>query len=157
MNTISTERVGRAGQEGRPRESARDANRWWARTFGGIFLASAVTHLILVTVTPHSYDSFANASWWPFVTHAWHSVLVPNVGYFIPALIAFEAAVGLLILSRRYRRLGIAGAIGFNAALILFGWGFCIWSLPVIGLLAWFWHLESMPEAGPHRVTTGTR
>jgi hypothetical protein len=122
-----------------------------------------------VTVAPHSYDNFANASWWPFVTHAWHSVFVPNVGSFIALLIAFEAGVGLLILSRRYRRIGIAAAIAFNAALILFGWGFCIWSVPVIALLAWFWHLESRPgpaAAGAgtqpgvrtgHKVTAGTR
>ncbi|HEX5191079.1 MAG TPA: hypothetical protein VFW16_16175 [Streptosporangiaceae bacterium] len=133
MTTIPAQRAG-----GEP-------HRWWVRVFGGIFLASAVTHLVLVTAAPHSYDSFAKGSWWPFVTHAWHSVFVPNVGYFIALLIAFEAAVGLLILSRRYRRIGIAAAIAFNAALILFGWGFCIWSVPAIALLAWFWHLESRP------------
>jgi hypothetical protein len=128
---------------------ATDPHRWWARAFGGIFLASAVTHTILVTVTPHSYDAFADGSWWPFVTHAWHSVFVPNTGYFIALLIAFEASVGLLILSRRYRRTGIAAAIAFNAALILFGWGFCFWSVPVIALLLWFWHLEGVAAAEP--------
>ena len=126
---------------------ATDPHRWWARAFGGIFLASAVTHTILVTVTPHSYDAFADGSWWPFVRHAWHSVFVPNAGYLIALLIAFEASVGLLILSRRYRRTGIAAAIAFNAALVLFGWGFCIWSVPVIALLLWFWHLEDVSAA----------
>ncbi len=124
-------------------ERSRHPRRWWARVFGWIFLGSAVTHLILVSVAPGSYDSFADGSWWPFVTHAWRSVLVPNVGYLIPVLIGFEAAVGLLILSRRYRLIGIAAAIAFNAALILFGWGFCFWSVPVTALLLWFWHLES--------------
>jgi hypothetical protein len=66
---------------------------------------------------------------------------------FITLLIMFEAGVGLLVLSRAYRRAGIAAAIAFNAALILFGWGFCLWSVPVIALLIWFWHLES----GSHR------
>jgi len=129
-----------------------DPHRWWARVFGGIFLASAVTHLVLVTTAPHSYDSFADGSWWPFVRHAWHSFFVPNVGYFIAVLIAFEAAVGLLILGRRYRRIGIAAAIAFNAALILFGWGFCIWSVPVIALLAWFWRVQSRPAPGSDAV-----
>ena len=109
-----------------------------------MFLGSAVTHLILVSTAPSSYDSFADGSWLPFVRHAWRSVLVPNVGYLIPVLIAFEAAVGVLILSRRYRRTGIAAAIAFNAALIMFGWGFCIWSVPVVVLLLWFWHLEAV-------------
>lgn len=137
-----------------PAEQAPDPRRWWARAFGGMYLAGAVTHLILVTFAPRSYDSFADTSWWPFVTHAWRSVLVPNTGYFVPALIVFEAAVGLLILSRRYRRIGIVAATGFNAALILFGWGFCIWSVPVIALLGWFWHLESgAAEASGPRAT----
>jgi hypothetical protein len=111
-----------------------------------MFLGSAVTHLILVSTAPSSYDSFADGSWLPFVRHAWRSVLVPNVGYLIPVLIAFEAAVGVLILSRRYRRTGIAAAIAFNAALIMFGWGFCIWSVPAVALLLWFWHLEAVPD-----------
>jgi hypothetical protein len=128
---------------------ARDSRRWWARAFGALFLVSAVTHVVLVTVRPAFYDSFADGSWWPFVTHAWRSVLVPNVGYLIPVLIAFEAAVGVFILGQRYRRIGIVAAIAFNAALILFGWGFCYWSVPVIALLLWFWHLESSSGGTP--------
>jgi hypothetical protein len=130
----------------RKAERVRDPRRWWARAFGWIFLGSAVTHLILVSTAPSSYDSFADGSWLPFVRHEWRTVLVPNVGYLIPVLMAFEAAVGVLILSRRYRRTGIAGAIAFNAALILFGWGFCIWSVPAVGLLLWFWHLEAVSD-----------
>lgn len=124
----------------------RDPARWWARTFGGLFLAGAVTHIILVTTRPGSYGSFADGSWWPFITHAWRSVLLPGVHYLIPLLVVFEAATGLLILSRAYRRIGIGAAIAFNAALILFGWGFCLWSIPVVGLLLRFWYLESAPQ-----------
>lgn len=120
-----------------------DPNRWWARAFGGMFLAGAATHIILVTTRPSSYGSFADGSWWPLIAHAWRSVLLPNVHSLIPLLVLSEAAVGLLILSRAYRRIGIAAAIAFNAALILFGWGFCLWSVPVIFLLLRFWHLES--------------
>jgi len=125
-----------------------DPNRWWARAFGGLFLAGAATHIVLVTTRPSSYGSFADGSWWPLIAHAWRSVLLPNVHFLIPLLALFEAAVGLLILSRAYRRIGIAAAIGFNAALILFGWGFCLWSVPVIVLLLRFWHLESKARSG---------
>jgi hypothetical protein len=124
----------------------RDPNRWWARAFGGLFLAGTATHIILLTARPSSYGSFADGSWWPFIAHAWRSVLVPNVHYLIPLLVLFEAAVGLLILSRAYRRIGIGAAIGFNGALILFGWGFCLWSVPVTALLLRFWYLESAPS-----------
>lgn len=111
--------------------------------FGGMFLGSAIVNVVLGIVAPGSYDSFADGSWWPFVRHAWHSVFVPNVGYFIALLVMFEATVGILILIRRYRRIGIAAAIAFNAALILFGWGFCLWSVPVIALLLWYWRVEA--------------
>ena len=62
----------------------------------------------------------------------------------IPLLAAFEASVGVLILVRRTRRIGIACAIGFSVALMLFGFGIWAWSLPVIALLAYFWRLESL-------------
>jgi hypothetical protein len=124
----------------------RDPNHWWARAFGGMFLAGAATHIVLVTARPSSYDSFADTSWWPFITHTWRSVLVPHVYYLIPLLVVFEAADGLLILGRTHRRTGIGAAIAFNAALVLFGWGFCLWSVPVIALLGRFWYLESTPR-----------
>lgn len=130
-----------ASRSSPPRRS--DPDRWWARAFGGMFLAGAATHIIFVTTRPSSYGSFADGSWWPIITHAWRSVLLPNVYSLIPLLVLFEAAVGLLILSRAYRRIGIAAAIAFNAALILFGWGFCLWSVPVIVLLLRFWYLEA--------------
>jgi hypothetical protein len=133
-----------AGCSSRLRRS--DPNRWWARVFGGMFLAGAATHVILVTTRPSSYGSFADGSWWPFIAHTWRSVLLPNVHVLIPLLVIYEAAVGLLILSRAHRRAGIAAAIAFNAALILFGWGFCLWSVPVIVLLLRFWYLESAPR-----------
>ena len=123
-------------------------NRWWANAFGGMFLAGAAAHIVLVATRPAAYNSFADGSWWPLVAHAWRSVLVPGVQYLIPLLIVFECIVGMLILGRAHRRLGIAAAIAFNAALILFGWGFCLWSIPVIALLRRFWHLESKPS--PH-------
>jgi hypothetical protein len=107
-----------------------------------MFLAGAATHVILVTVRPGSYNAFADGSWWSFVTHAWRSVLVPNVYYLIPLLAAYEFAVGLLILSQAHRRIGIAAAVAFNATLLLFGWGFCLWSVPVIAALLRFGYLE---------------
>jgi hypothetical protein len=39
----------------------------------------------------------------------------PSVHYLIPLLIAFQCIVGILILSRAHRRIGIGAAIAFNA------------------------------------------
>ena len=55
---------------------------------------------------------------------------------FIGLLVAFEAVVGVLILSRgRGTQLGLVGAIGFHAALCLFGWGVTIYSALMIAAL----------------------
>jgi hypothetical protein len=99
---------------------------------------------VLVNGWSHAYDSFADGSYWSFIGHTWRSALVPNVHVLIPMLAAFEIAVGLLILSRQTRRIGIVCAFGFSVALMLFGFGFWAWSLPVIALLAFFWHFESL-------------
>ena len=128
-----------------------DRSKWWARAFGGLFLAGSAVHIILVRGWPNAYDSFADASYWPFIEHTWRSVLVPNVHVLIPVLAAFEASVGVLILVGRTRRIGIVCAIGFSVALMLFGWGFWVWSLPVVGLLAYFWHLEASAKARADR------
>lgn len=120
-----------------------DPDRWWSRVFGGVFVVSGLANLLLLSLDSSAYDSFADSSYWPWITHSWRSVLVPNVDYLIPLLAVFEAAVGGCILGRRWRPLGIAGAAAFNAALMLFGWGFWLWSLPVLGLLGVFAVRES--------------
>jgi hypothetical protein len=67
------------------------------------------------------------------VTTAWRAVLAPNQLLFIGLLVAFEAVVGVLILSGgRRTQLGLVGAIGFHAALWLFGWGVTIYSAPML-------------------------
>lgn len=132
-----------------------DPAKWWARAFGGLFLAGGAVHVVLVSGWSHAYDSFADGSYWTFIRHAWRTALVPNVHVLIPFLAAFEVTVGVLILVRRTRRIGIAGAFGFSVALMLFGFGFWVWSLPVLALLAYFWHLETLAvrrdPTGGHR------
>lgn len=133
-------------EEGKVRRS--DPTKWWARAFGGMFLAGSLVNIALVSKSSHAYDSFADGSYWSFIEHTWHSAVVPNVYVLIPLLSAFEATVGVLILLPRTRRLGVASAIAFSAALMLFGWGFWVWSLPVIFLLGYFWVLLGRPGDG---------
>src|SRR5579863_8289376 len=49
--------------------------RWWAWAFGGVFLAGSVTHVVLLSVSSTSYDSFAASSYWPFIAHSWRSAV----------------------------------------------------------------------------------
>ena len=71
-------------------------------------------------------------------------------------VVAFEAVVGVLILSGgRRMQLGLLGAIGFHAALWLFGWGVTIYSALMIAVLVLLLRAErragsvSAATAGP--------
>ena len=75
--------------------------------------------------------------------------MIPNVYYLIPVLAVFELAVGVLILGRHYRRVGIAVATVFTLTLTLFGWGFFLWSGPVLALLGRFTVRELRAPAHP--------
>ena len=79
------------------------------------------------------YAGFADQAHFGWVTTAWRAVVAPNQLLFIGLLVAFEAVVGVLILSGgRRTQLGLVGAIGFHAALWLFGWGVTIYSVPMV-------------------------
>ena len=83
----------------------------------------------------------------PFVRETWRSLVVPNHGLFISLLIVFETAVGLLVLSGGKRtQLGLAAAIAFHIALLAFGWGFYLWSMPMIGALVLLLRAERQPD-----------
>jgi hypothetical protein len=77
------------------------------------------------------------------VTTAWRAVVAPNQLLFIGLLVAFEAVVGVLILSGgRRTQLSLVGAIGFHAALCLFGWGVTIYSVLMIAALVLLFRAE---------------
>lgn len=86
-----------------------------------------------------NYADFADQAHFEWVTNAWRAVVAPNQILFIGLLVAFEAVVGVLILSGgRRTQLGLVGAIGFHLALWLFGGIVTIYSLlmlPALGLV----------------------
>ena len=83
--------------------------------------------------TGEDYADFAKGSYLAFVRDTWHSLVVPNHDLFISLLVLFELTVGVLVLSGgRRAEMGIVGAIGFHVALLSFGWGFYLWSIPML-------------------------
>jgi hypothetical protein len=97
------------------------------------------------------YADFANGSYIPFVRDTWRSLVVPNVNVFIPLLIAFELAVGIAVLrGGRWTKLGLTAAIGFHVALLTFGWGFYIWSVPMIAALVLLLNAENHEDHLAH-------
>jgi len=82
------------------------------------------------------YRDFAKGSYIPFVRGTWESLVVPNHDVWISLLIVFELTVGVLCLAgARRTQLAYGLAIAFHVCLLSFGWGFFVWSIPMIAAL----------------------
>jgi len=104
--------------------------------------AGALVNLIFL-LRGDDYADFAKTSPIAFVRDTWRSLVVPHIGIFISLLIAFEALVGLsVLLGKRWAQAGLLAAIAFHVALMSFGWGFFIWSVPMIAALATLFRQE---------------
>ena len=108
---------------------------------GVLMLLGGAAFNTMNLVFGQTYADFADQAHFAWVTSAWRAVVAPNHSLFIGLLVAFEAVVGVLILSGgRRTQVGLVAAIGFHLALWLFGWGVTIYSLvmlPVLVLLLW--------------------
>jgi len=117
---------------------------------GLLFVAAGSFFNALNLGTGGDYGTFAKDSYIPFVRDTWASLVTPHQDIFIPLLVAFEAAVGLLILSGgRRMQLGFVGAIGFHVALVSFGWFFYPWSAAMVVAFALLFRAERKHEALP--------
>lgn len=101
------------------------------------------------------YSGFADLAPTPFVRETWESVVVPQHGLFIGLLIAFEATAGALVLvAGRARQTALVLLVGFNAMLLAFGWGYLVWSVPMVVALSLLWRADrvwrrTQPRVGP--------
>ena len=118
-------------------------SRWVVRgrtALAAFYLVCAAVHVGLATMTPERYREFADQALFGFVTARWGDVFMAAPTAWGLAVAVGETSLGLALLAGGgWRRLGYAGILGFNAALMLFGWGFWLWSVParaVVGLLA---------------------
>jgi hypothetical protein len=98
-----------------------------------LFLVGGALYNTLALVGGTDYTGFADGSYLGFVTNTWRSVVGPNQYIFIPLLIAFEVAVGILVLTGgRRTQLALVLAIGFHIGLMFFGWLFYPFSIAMI-------------------------
>ncbi len=94
-----------------------------------------------------SYSGFTDLSWSTFVTDTWESLVVPHDWVFIGLLIAFEAAVGVLVLlPGRPRRIALVLIAAFHVALVSFGWVFLVWVVPMVTALVLLLRAEERQE-----------
>ena len=106
-----------------------------------------------------TYTGFADGSPIPFVTDTWQSLVVPHHHVFIGALIVGEVLAGLLVLvPGRVRELALLALVAFNATLVVFGWWFAVWAVPLVTALLLLYRVERVtprrrqPSAGASSV-----
>lgn len=98
-------------------------------------LAGALVNAVYVA-RGDDYATFAQGSSIAFVRDTWTSLVVPHHHLFIGLLVVFEATVGaLVLLGPPVRDLGLVAAIVFHVLLVSFGWGFALWSVPMVTAL----------------------
>jgi len=105
---------------------------------GGFYLVMAGVHLGIVTVDPQTYDPFADQALFPFVREGWQQIVMAHPAFWGLCLMAGEIGIGtLLLVGGRAARWGWIGAITFHVLLMVFGFGFWLWSVPALVLLVW--------------------
>jgi hypothetical protein len=119
--------------------SRRDSSalRFGRRAVAVLYLGAGSAVNAFFLLRGDDYAEFAAGAYVAFVRDTWRSVVVPHHDIWISLLIAFELAVGVLaLLGGRCTRLAYAAAIAFHVALLSFGWGFCLWSVPMVWALS---------------------
>ena len=108
------------------------------RAVGCFFLFTGGVHLGMVAADVEVYRHFADGSMLPFVRDGWSDVFMAHAVLWALLVMAGELMMGLLLLrGGAAAKVGWAGVIAFHACLMLFGWGFWLWSVPVLVLLVW--------------------
>ncbi|MFC9518446.1 hypothetical protein ACFTSD_22165 [Nocardiaceae bacterium NPDC056970] len=120
------------------------------RLVGGLFVFTAGIHVGIVAADAELYRPFADQSYLPLVRTAWRDVFMAHPSAWGLVVAAGELTIGVLILAGgRWTRVGLIGAIAFHVALMLFGWGYWIWSVPMLVLLGYL--VRQTLQANPTR------
>ncbi len=113
-----------------------EAVRAARRAFAFLFVLAGAAMNALFLASGEDYRTFADGSSMAFVRHTWHSLVVPHHHAWIGLLVVFELTVGLLaLLGGRPTQVAYVLAIAFHVALLSFGWGFAVWSVPMVAAL----------------------
>lgn len=122
---------------------------------GTLYLAAGAAVNAWFLIRGDNYAKFAANSYLGFVRHAWRDLVVPNHYIWISLLITFELAVGVLaLLGGRRTQVAYGAGIAFHAALLSFGWGFYLWSVPMIAALVRLLHAERRAGRTAHNHET---
>jgi len=113
------------------------ALRFGRRSVAALYLGAGAAVNAFFLLRGDDYAKFADGAYVRFVRDTWRDVVVPHHHLWIALLIAFELAVGALaLLGGRRTHLSYVAAIAFHVALLSFGWGFYLWSVPMVWALS---------------------
>ncbi len=105
---------------------------------GAFFACMAGVHLGIVKADPTNYAGMADASPWGFVRSGWDDVFMAHPAGWGLAVAAGELVLAVLLLrGGPLARVGWVGVVAFQVLLVLFGWGFLLWSVPATAVLVW--------------------
>jgi len=131
------------------------------RYVGWFFLWTSGIHVGIVAADTAFYRHFADGALIPGLAGAWRSMYMPHAAITGLLVAAGEAVVALLLLlgSRTWRRIGWIGMIAFHTALLCFGWGFWLWSIPALVVLVRSsledWRTSDGPWSSPQVTVVG--
>ena len=122
------------------RGTDKDTIRRWPPGFtiaaGAFYTCMAGVHIGIVTADPQDYGNVPSQSPWGFIKTAWADIFMAHPQFWGLFAAGLEVFLGVLLLvGGRASKLGWVGVIAFQFPLILFGWGYLIWSLPAAAVL----------------------
>jgi hypothetical protein len=98
--------------------------------FVALFGSGAVVHLVLALTTPQSYRPFADEALFGWVYDGWQNIFMVHPTLWALLLALTELTIAVLLV--KAPRAGYVAVIAFHLALMCFGWGFWLWSVPAL-------------------------
>jgi hypothetical protein len=113
---------------------AASATVWRAIHWGfvALFAAGACVHVFLALTAADSYAAFADAAFFNWTYHGWQNIFMANPTLWALLLAAAELTIAVVLVKAPL--IGYLAVIAFHLALMLFGWGFWLWSVPALAI-----------------------
>lgn len=107
--------------------------------FALAFFIGAAANAAMLLTSPDIYEDFADLAFFRFYRSLWRSLILPRLGIWVTLVIAFEVALGVLLLAADpYAHLGLILAAAFALFLVPFWWGGgALINVVLLALLIW--------------------